>query len=97
MNDIISWIKAENLWFVMGYRIVHSEFDAEIWCHYNVGHKLLTKGWWGKGSMLEDALRMAYEKCKVGLPKVQGRIRLPSAFTEKPRYNEIVKSINGKS
>ncbi len=83
MNDIISWIKAENLWFCLGYRITHSEFNAEIWCHVNRGHKILTEGWWGKGATLEAALEMAYEKCKVGLPKVQGRIKTRSAFTEK--------------
>jgi hypothetical protein len=74
MADIISWIKSENLWFCVGYRIVHSEFDAEIWCHVNHGTRLLTTGWWGKGQTLEEALKMAYDKVLIGLPKVQGRI-----------------------
>lgn len=75
MNDIINWIKSEKLWFCVGYRIVHSEFDAEIWCHVNRGDRLVSIGWWGKGQTMEEALTMAYEKCKEKLYTVQSRIK----------------------
>jgi len=62
--EIIEWIKQNKLWFVVGYRLTHQEFDAEIWTHTNRNGRIISVGWWGAGATMEEALRVAYEKAK---------------------------------
>jgi hypothetical protein len=76
MDDIISWIKANNLYFIMGYVLTHQEFTAEIWQVYEKFDEVRglwvklkkTRGWWGAGQTMEIALKIAYDKAVIGLP-----------------------------
>lgn len=63
-SEIIEWIKTNKLWFVVGYRLTHQEFDAEIFTHTVLNKRITSIGWWGRGNTMEEALQMAYEKAK---------------------------------